>query len=174
MQGMIKLDSDETIGRSAVVGEHDVGQYAGWRVVAVLYTDHVERLEETEDQKDAYGNKTGGSTHKTRGVVVSEPRFLIVQGTDTAIDELTHARDSFHAQLMSADKLLIESELKATKLEKELGETKEKLRLRERAEGVLTKEAEEIRALRRKLEGDIGKIRTAIGEKQMKEILTPQ
>jgi hypothetical protein len=160
-----------------VVGEKEVYSRSqhGYVLVAVLYTDVAEMLCDSEstpvtDPGYTYPNRTNMITH-TKHQIVREPRFLMRLDGDSALAEKEKLVASAHERANRVAEEHLAEKKRADALEKE----KEKLTTeRETAMknyGHAMKNYETERDGRRKLEGDIAKLRNAVGAIRMKEIL---
>jgi hypothetical protein len=175
--GQLTTKFDEKHAVHVVVAEKEVHirSQQGYVLVAVLYTDVAEMLCDSEstpvtDPGYTYPNRTNLITH-TKHQILREPRFLMRLDWDSALAEKEKLVASAHERANRVAEEHLAEKKRADALEKE----KEKL-VTERDTAhknymSSVKNYEEQRDGRRRLEGDIAKLRNAVGEIRMKEIL---
>jgi hypothetical protein len=162
-------------GVVVVAEEHEVHSYCllGYRLLDVVYSEHVEiGCESTTDNENGYNNSYGTRTHSvSKPLVVRKAKFVMVQREEDALAQK-------QAELKAMEVLLHEratSEEEAVKNAAACAKTvSEQTSLVER----LRSDVRDVRDAmntsidrNRALEKDIAKIRSAVGELKMKEIL---
>lgn len=146
---------------------------AGWRLEEVLKEQHIETFEESTPI--ASGSTSGGTyvsnyTGK-KGFVVSKVRYLMKQDGNKALAEMDAKLKEAEQISWNAQHGRQDAEKKAEALDieaKQLRNTQENLMGRITAQQDQLNKAQ---GANRKLESDIAKIRSAVGELKMKEIL---
>jgi len=174
MDELVKVWTDKGCV-TVVVDENRVEDYStrGFRLIEIVHTDMVEEIEEkTKDDENGYGNSYGTKVHTvTKGVVLRKPRFVMVMDGSEALAE---KQGEVHFLEKAAHDLRSERddfEKKVTDLDGEVkGLEADKRRLATTIADKL-KEITAERTSKRKLEEDIGKLRTALGDLRMKEII---
>lgn len=141
----------------------------GWYIVEIRQQDRIENVSEQVALPTNNGYPT--QFNNSRSVVVSEPKFVMAQDGSSVLLE-TSAKLSA-AEFKTRDLQLALSDLatKVTAMEKKTAELTASL---QRSEESVTSSRENYyaeRKLKAKMEEDIAKIRNAIGELKMKEIL---
>jgi hypothetical protein len=159
---------------TVVVDESRVEDYStrGFRLIEIVHTDNIEDVEERTTKDDGNGYGTTLTTHcMTKSVVVRKPRFVMILDGDGAlaekqeevqylekvVKELQAERDDFKLKVVDFD-----------------GKVKGLESDRRRFVNTIEDRGRELdteRASKRKLEDDIGKLRTALGDLRMKEII---
>lgn len=143
----------------------------GWRVIGTFTATKVVHMQ--KQVPDPHANYGGASLT----LHVDEPQpvqmFLLTKTEDQAREETLKQMQELRDCLgrTTQERIGTEEALSAVRKEKDvLSETvdRQKCNLEQRS-----KDLETERAKSHKLEGDIGKLRTAIGELRMKEILEP-
>lgn len=156
-----------------VVEENHVESFSsrGFRLLEIVFTDLLEEVEEKmmeQENGNSYGSK---SRTGTKSVVVRRPRFVMVQNGNGALADKQADLDESLRQVHELRKDRDNFEIKAADLENKMkGLEADKRRLASTIEDKL-KEITAERTSKRKIEEDIGKIRTAIGDLKMKEII---
>ena len=159
-------------GRMQVVDGHELGHYTvtGWRVVKVLEESELATCSEQVPLPSGGGNYPVTLTG-TRGFTIQKSRFLIFLDEHSALKEAHASREMALAELKETAQRLSEmdkaqkaTDAKALKLEME------NKRL-ETENARIAGQSADNRRLKEKMETDIGKIRAAVGDLRMKEIL---
>ena len=149
--------------------------YRGFSLVAVLYTDELKVAQDYEsrpipDPNNSYSNRTE-TTSKAVSHVLQRPLFLMRQEAESALrdvsDELVDAKDKLRESKSAAEKATEH----AAAMEKDLAKVKSDNAHAESVRKIIDADNATERRRNQKLEGDIGKIRAAVGELRMKEIL---
>lgn len=137
----------------------------GYRLREIIYTDQIGHCSDTTS------GMVNGFTSVNKSVVLREPRFVMVQELDDALAQQQDTINELQAELRAREKSEGDA-LKKANAHKEVAKQLEAERVRLsdslRAE---IKGKDDLRASNRKLEGDIAKIRGAIGDLKMKDIL---
>lgn len=175
--GQMTIKFDEKPAVHVVVGEKEVYSRSqhGYVLVAVLYTDVAEMLCDSEsmpvtDPGYTYPNRTNMVTH-TKHQILREPRFLMRLDWDSALADKEKLVTSAHERANRVAEEHLAEKKRADALEKE----KEKLAAERdtlsKNYRTSVKNYEEQCDRARRLEGDIAKLRNAVGGIRMKEIL---
>lgn len=153
-----------------VVNEHEVESLtrSGWRIREILPWQHVEPFSETASP---LVNGFPQTTYATKGFLVSTNKFVMEHNADSALAEMSEKLaklEAEHAALQSA----------YANAGKDLFAAQETVRGLNNRIGYLTNDLDGARVdfqkereRNRKMENDIAKIRQAVGELKMKEIL---
>lgn len=146
----------------------------GWRVQEVISSSRVETASEGVAFPPNQNNYSPSYGTVQRSHVVEEAQFLMWQDEAKYIEDLNQeiiGLQSVAAEVQAA--LMSEREtLKNTRTALELAQ--QRLKTEQEACGRERKLVEELRLSNRKMENDIAKIRVAVGERQMKDILNPE
>lgn len=154
-----------------ICGEDEVNHlcFQGYRLASIIYTDRVEfASENTTAMENGYQqNKLSVS----KALVIRVPRFVMVMDRDDALAAQRQTIDELRAQVIELRDVALECERSAKKFEQQVTELESGHKLLK--EKVIAQGAENrtIRDTNRKLEEDIAKVRAAVGELKMKEIL---
>jgi hypothetical protein len=143
----------------------------GYTLVAVVYTDLVVLANEADVLPPSQPGWSATNIQRTVARVVREPRFVMRLDRDSALAEKEEQLVAARAAAAEANNELRAEKQRAAVLAKDnekLSGEREKLSVNYRS---AMKNYEDQRDMRRKLEGDIAKIRSAVGEIRMKEIL---
>lgn len=155
-----------------IVNEHEVEMLtrSGWRLREVLQETSIEPFGETV-QMMVPGNSYPSSFNQTRGFNVVKNRYLMVQDGSKALAELSdklreteNITNNACAQRDEAHRLVGERD-------KEIARLKQDVQHITDTNSRNYKQYTEQKTLNQKMETDIAKIRSAIGELKMKEIL---
>jgi chromosome segregation ATPase len=169
---MISTQKQEVV---IVVSEEEVEtrSFEGYRLSEIVYKDRVELgVEQTVDDENGFNNQYGNRTHSvSKPLVLREPRFVMVSGLDDIlarkqreIAELDGSLSDATEARRAAEEAVKTAVKRTTELEKEIETTNAAIR-------TIRDNYNTLRASNAKLEGDIGKVRTAVGVLRMKEIL---
>lgn len=135
-----------------------------------IHCEGVDRYEMEEAIKNAV--RTHSGEHQLRFEKVKCIEFLVGKTKDSVLGERKKEIEALEHRLKEADanhkELVGKYDEKAEEAKRRLGETERALVDHANA----SKERNDMRDRARKLEGDIGKIRKAIGENQMADILS--
>lgn len=147
----------------------------GYLLMAVIYTDEVVAAHDYEsrpvtDPNNTYSNRTE-TTSKQVSHVIRKPMFLMRLEADSALAQRTEEMETAKSAQAVAENARKEQEALATKLASEVKTLADKNAHAESVRKILDQDKVEERQRNRKLETDIAKIRGAIGELRMKEIL---
>lgn len=142
----------------------------GWRLREVLQETAVESFNESV-QMLVPGNTYPQSFSQTKGFPVTKNRYLMVQDGNKALAEMQAKLDEQQTIVSNAQNMQAEAEKKAAALVKEIEALNYSNGNLIRNAGDTNGQLSKSKELNRKLEGDIAKIRNAIGELKMKEIL---
>lgn len=162
-------------GLVAVVDEGQVELYSarGYRLVEIIYSDYMEyAVETTSDNENGYNNSYGNKTHTVqKPMALRKAKFVMVQSGDQSIAEKQEEINGLRDDVRQNRKASEEAVKKSTDFEKKVAALEsDKRRLDEAIRGK-TEELAEFRKSYRKLEGDLGKVRNAVGDLKMKEII---
>lgn len=162
-------------GLVAVVDEGQVEHYSmrGYRLVEIIYSDYMEyALETTSDNENGYNNSYGNKTHTVqKPMTLRKAKFVMVQSGDDAMAQKVAEVDHLQQRLLTAESAKRDAERKVEDATKKTeGLESDKRRLDEVIRGN-NETISDFRKSNRKLEGDIGKIRAAVGDLKMKEII---
>lgn len=143
----------------------------GFRLREVVYSDSIQHANETTTTMEN-GYSRNITLEVQKPFALREPRFVMVQGLDLTLAEQQERIDELRRELFQASTTEREAVEKATAQEKRAKQLETDNKnlsdsLRAEYDG-----KETIRASNRKLEGDIAKIRGALGDLKMKEILS--
>ena len=162
-----------------VVGEDEVERRSreGYLLIDIVYVDDIDLMPETtSDNENGYNGQYGTRTHTvTKPMMARRPRFVMAQGRDNTIEQLhfslKEAQTHAQTRILELSELARESEKKADVQAKYAARLVEDKKHLDERNATLIKELEAARATSRKIELDIGKVRKAVGELRMKEIL---
>jgi hypothetical protein len=171
MEKKIKNENFVTIVVSA--DEVEMRSCRGYRLVEVVYSDGIEHcLETTTDNENGYNNQYGQRTHEvSKPTVIRRPLFVMMLHADDAVAAKQLEIERLEAIIEEERAIVRESEKNAVT---EAQHVKDLERSVERLSQGLTnrdKDLGSLRDLNRKFETDMGKMRTALGDLRMKEIL---
>jgi len=149
----------------AVITESEVDHYSkqGFQLHSVIYTDVVRTWKEersTQDPQTAYR----ATEEFTKGAVATEPRFVMHKDEESAIADLTQ-------RLQWTLNLLEERRAEVAKFDLERRALQDKLVATTMSRDAAHRNYETSQDRNRKLEQDLAKVRAAVGEFRMKEIL---
>lgn len=154
-----------TVAGGMVVRSNELFAYLneGWRLVFAF------------EESDGVPQSTWDGTKYVTSPVAMVAKFLIVRGNEEeALTQALRAKDSFQKQLSDANRILSDERVKVIDLEKAVAKAKEEIgRINERW-NVEIRNHEETRKKMEKmqrLESDLAKLRSALGEIRTKEIL---
>ncbi len=169
---------------TAVVSECDVEQrsYSGYVLIAVVATDVLHVAQESEDVPVTDPGYTYANRHettsRTKTYMAREARYVMRLDPESAMAQKEQDLNVMAAEKAHVEQALADERKKITALAKEretlvlndaeLKRTNESLRQRYET---TCKDRDGFRDACQKLEGDMGKVRTAVGERGMKEIL---
>lgn len=147
----------------------------GWALVAVLYSDTVVPRTDMEstpitDPGCSYSNRADVKS-KTVHHVIRQARFLVRLDQNSALAQKSEELEQAKHSAAAAKIRVRQGEEKCAALEKEKVKAETELERARKDFQFTVSDLETQRTAKRKLEIDIGKIREAIGAKQMKEIL---
>lgn len=160
-------------GSVRVCGEEETYSLslAGFRLKEIIYTDEVKTLTDSVPHRDSSNTYINSWDKPSKQVLARVPRFVMVQDKDTSLAEACKLINKLEGELDKRH----EDEMKATQ------EASDQKKRADRLDGMLknanasfdraNKREVDLREKNAKLEGDIGKIRAAIGEIRMKEII---
>lgn len=155
-----------------VVGENEVERLTsqGWSLREVLQETGVESFNEQVPMLTP-GNTYPSTFSATRGFVVTKNRYVMVQDDSKVLAQMQAQLDEKEKIVSNARQMQVEAEKKAEEWRKQYAGSLD-------ANGVYARENERFRTenqnlfkSNQKMERDIAKIRSAIGELKMKEIL---
>jgi len=166
-------------GVVTVCDEHQVEGYCrrGFRLLQIIYSDYADMFQETTHDNDnghngSYGGNMTATHTVSKPMVLRRARFVMVLGEGQALEEADKKISGLEDELRRVNKAsmdIVKTKEADEKRLKELEEVRDRhletIRLK-------TTEAGQLREKSRKLEEDIGKIRTAVGDIRMKEILS--
>lgn len=154
-----------------VCGEEDVNRlcFQGYRLRTIIYTDRIERCAETTTARE-----TGYDQHKLtvdKPFMLREPRFVMVQIRDDALAGERQRIEELLADVRRMDDAFATASRAAASHEKRVKELEGgQILIRDALQDQI-RQTEEACRTNRKLESDIAKVRAAVGELKMKEIL---
>lgn len=146
-----------------IVGEQEAQNMKGWRLVAIVVAAQPMQCMETIGGPVYSSNQVWRESSCVRYVLARDPHEVIdalrseANGLRTAASEAREKAKEMAEQLKRTD-------LESAELKKDLAGSRAVLKVADAT-------YEKTNVLKRKLENDIGKIRAAIGEIRMKEIL---
>lgn len=163
----------------AVIKANDVElrSRAGWRVQEVLKSSRVEVASESVSYPPQ--PNVGYATSPTYGTntkshVVEEFNFLMVQDETKYVADLQLEVERLRMEMTNARANLMSEQETLKNTRTALEQAQQRLKVEQEACGRERKLVEELRLSNRKMENDIAKIRVAVGERQMKDILNPE
>jgi hypothetical protein len=145
--------------------------YQGYRLIQIIHDDCIDfAAETTEERPEQY--QPSRTTHTVnKPIVRRRALFVMLQGADEALAAKEVARANAEHKAWEAHRAAEEAKRKAaeqTKLAEKLTRDNEEL---DRSVRARAEEHGRLRDSNRKLEIDLGKVRKAVGEIRMKEIL---
>lgn len=143
----------------------------GFRLREVIYNDSIQYANESTTTLHDNGYQRNVTMEVNKPFALREPRFVMVQGLDLTLAEQQATIEELRQKVFQASTSERDAVEKATAQEKrtrqlEADNTRLSESLRAEYDG-----KETLRTSNRKLEGDISKIRVALGDLKMKEIL---
>jgi hypothetical protein len=155
-----------------VVGAYDVENYTlqGWRLEDVLQESHVESFSESVPLV-VPGQSYPTTYNGTKGFVVTKNLFVMTKDGSTLITEANARVEAAEVRSRDLANKLIEADKKTATFEKDVAKLKAdyERQITETNRWVERHTVE--RDAKVKMEKDISKIRNAVGELKMKEIL---
>lgn len=167
------MEQQQTDDGTVIVCEsNQVEHYSllGFRLREVIYNDGIQHATESTTTVENNGYRTV-TLEIQKPFALREPRFVMVQGLDFTLAEQQSKIDDLRRELFQASATEREAVQKATDHEKRTKQLEaDNTRLRDSLRAEYAGK-ETLRSSNRKLEGDIAKIRGAIGDLKMKEII---
>jgi hypothetical protein len=148
----------------------------GWKILAVIQDDHLEEVtdQEVNPHKDQNGYNYSTTTIPTqRHHKCRRTRFLIGQTGESALSEQILATDVLATKLFQANALLKEATADRTKTENARGAAQRGAEDARKSLEEARRQLHEEQERRRLLEGDMAKVRQAVGDLRWREILDP-
>ena len=142
----------------------------GYRLREIIYRDVIEHAVETTTTLE-HGYQKNITQEVNKPFALREPLFVMVQSTDSTIAEQQDTIVMLQGELSQRDANQREAARLSSECDKRLKQLEEN---NAHLSEVLRNEvagSEVLRRSNRKLEVDIGKVRTAVGDLKMKEIL---
>jgi septal ring factor EnvC (AmiA/AmiB activator) len=168
-QLIVKMDVPDLAGFQVVdANDGDLCNMTsrGWRLVAIIHEQVVKQVyEETQP------NQNGYRTQITKNIVMDVARYLIGREKESVLDDVSKRADDAEAKKNTAESTVCELKRELTKIGTALNEQSSVVEKLKAGIDTRDKTVFEARKTIQKFEGDIGKIRSAIGEIRMKEIL---
>ena len=186
---ILKVNDATGLVQFTVVDGKDLKQLTerGWILIAVLQEDVVEPVRQPvplELQKDLNLRLNAPQHHQTMDrnwsslfhtwdmpVVRVACRYLVGLREGSVLEHLNDKINALEKQINDFLREGMEKTRAVTKLEEELNATKGKLELASKTSSTNFQRVAAAESIQRKLEEDIAKLRSAIGEIRMKEIL---
>lgn len=170
---MMKIDAPKG-SLHVVVHEHQVQEMCrqGYRIIAVLEAEQTDFVPRSEDVwVDAPGYSRKESIQKQLPVTARAPLFLMEKDADSALAESTEKNSSLEAALRQYSKARDEDAKELASITTKYDRAvKDATQEREHCREVVA-QLNAVRTVKNRLEEDMAKIRQAVGELRMKEIL---
>jgi hypothetical protein len=141
----------------------------GWIIVALLSTDVVDTQSSNKPYTDSNGYQTTQYVDET--YVLKQPRYLVGKTRDKVLEELRESeRDAVqHSKNYQADVTVFKEQVEGK--EKTIAAKEREIdQQHERIQG-LQQKANDARSMQQKMEGDLAKVRQAVGDIKFKEII---
>lgn len=154
-------------------GQVEPRTWSGYRLLQIIFDEAADMLHETTcDNENGYNNSYGTRTHTvSKPVVVRKARFVMVLDADSALERKTAELERATSKTHEHEQFARDAHATIAAFEKQVAELEAAKRRTSEQYTEKHKETVTLREQVRKFEIDIGKIRKAIGERQMKEIL---
>lgn len=167
-------DAPGTIYQVAEADQLTTAAHYGFSLAAVLYEDRLVTPEAPQDS--GYASTYGGPSPKPDpvaqpAVVLRQARYLMRKDAESALRDERQERAAADAQLKEARRQIREHQESDAQKEQAQKKLQAELRTVGDNQAALLRNMEADRAAKRKLETDIAKLRVALGDLRMKEIL---
>jgi hypothetical protein len=155
-----------------VVEAHDVETYSmlGWRLVEVLPETYVDAFSESVPML-LPGQNFVTNNFATKGFLVSKNRFLMATNGSSILAGMNEKLADAEKRIAEAKAVQQEAEKKAEEWKKEANNLMRGHETYVRENKILVEKLDRSEKSNHKMEEDIGKIRSAVGDLKMKEIL---